>query len=65
MLAYCLFLHFNQSDLKPRSDQVSNQIDSILGLDARKPGFGGLPTTQEQISLRIRAGCSAPLLFAF
>ena len=36
-----------------------------MGLDARKPVFGGLRTTQAQTSLRIRAVCSAPLLFAF
>ena len=36
-----------------------------MGLDARKPVFGGLRTTQAQTSLRIRAVWSAPLLFAF
>ena len=36
-----------------------------LGLNARKPVFGGLPTTQAQTSLRIRADWSVPLLFAF
>ena len=35
------------------------------GLDARKPVFGGLWTTQAQTSLRIRAVWSAPLLFVF
>ena len=35
-----------------------------MGLDARKPVFGGLQTTQVQTSLRIRAVWSAPLLFA-
>ena len=35
-----------------------------LGLDARKSVFGGLRTTNAQTSLRIRAVCSAPLLFA-
>ena len=36
-----------------------------MGLDARKPVFSGLRTTQAQTSLRIRAVWSAPLLFAF
>ena len=37
---------------------------AYMGLDARKPVFGGLRTTQAQTSLRIRAVWSAPLLFA-
>ena len=36
-----------------------------MGLDARKPVFKSLRTTQAQTSLRIRAVWSAPLLFAF
>ena len=36
-----------------------------MGLDARKPVFGGLPTTKAQTSLCIRAVWSAPLLFAY
>ena len=36
-----------------------------MGLNARKPVFGGLPATQAQTSLRIRAVWSVPLLFAF
>ena len=36
-----------------------------LGLNVRKPVFGGLRTTQAQTSLRIRAVRSAPLLFVF
>ena len=36
-----------------------------MGLDARKPVFGGLWTTQAQASLRICAVWSVPLLFAF
>ena len=36
-----------------------------MGLDVRKPVFGGLWTTQAQTSLRIHAVWSAPLLFAF
>ena len=35
-----------------------------MGLDARKPVFGGLGTTKAQTSLRFRADLSAPLLFA-
>ena len=35
-----------------------------MGLDARKPVFGGLWTTKAQTSLRIRAAWSVPLLFA-
>ena len=35
-----------------------------IGLDARKPVFGGVRTTKAQASLRIHAGLSAPLLFA-
>ena len=35
-----------------------------MGLDARKPPSVGLRTTQAQISLRMRAVWSAPLLFA-
>ena len=38
---------------------------SYMGLDARKPVFGGLRTTQAQTSLRIRAVWSAPLFFAY
>ena len=36
-----------------------------LGLDARKPVFGDLRTTQAQTGLRIRPFWSVPLLFAF
>ena len=38
-----------------------------MGLDARKPVFGGLRTTQAQTSLRgrVRADLSAPLLIAY
>ena len=36
-----------------------------MGLGARKPVFGSLQTTQAQTSLRIRADCSAPMLFAY
>ena len=36
-----------------------------LGLEARKPVFGGLGTTQAQTSVRIRADWSAPLLLAY
>ena len=36
-----------------------------MDLDARKPVFVGLRTTQVQTSLRIRAVWSAPLLFAY
>ena len=31
------------------------EYDAYLGLDARKPVFGGLRKTQAQTSLRIRA----------
>ena len=40
-------------------------VQDEMGLNARKPVFGGLRTTQAQTSLRIRAVWSAPLLFAF
>ena len=36
-----------------------------MGLDTRKPVFGGLQTTQVQTSLRNSPVWSAPLLFAF
>ena len=36
-----------------------------MGLDARKPVFGGLRTAKAQTSLRIRAVWSAPFLFAY
>ena len=36
-----------------------------MGLVATKSVFGGLRTTKVQTSLRIRADCSAPLLFAY
>ena len=36
-----------------------------MGVNARKPVFGGLPTTQAQTRLCIRTDWSAPLLFAF
>ena len=38
---------------------------SYMGLDARKPVFGGLRTTKVQTRLRIRAVWSAPLLFTY
>ena len=37
----------------------------MMGLDTRKPVFGGLQTAKVQTSLRIRAVWSAPLLFAY
>ena len=37
----------------------------LLGLNARKPVFGGLQTTLAQTSLRICKVWSVPLLFAF
>ena len=36
-----------------------------MGLDQRKPVFGGMRTTQVQTSLRIRTVWSAPFLLAF
>ena len=42
-----------------------HKIRLDIGLDARKPVFGGLRITQLQTSLPIRAVWSAPLLFAF
>ena len=36
-----------------------------MGLDVRKPVYGGLQTIPAQTSLRICAVWSAPLLFAF
>ena len=36
----------------------------LIGLDARKPVFGGLQSTQAQTSLHIYVVWSAPLLFA-
>ena len=36
-----------------------------MGLDARKPVFGGLQTTKSQTSLRIHTVRSAPLLFVY
>ena len=36
-----------------------------MGLDERKPVFGGFRTTEAQTSLRVRAVRSAPLLFAY
>ena len=38
---------------------------SYMGLDARKPVFGGLRTTKVQTSLHIGLVGSAPLLFAY
>ena len=56
-------------------DQVCKCMDQVIyliilpihdmGLNARKPVFGGLRTTQAQTSLRIRADWSAPLFFAY
>ena len=39
----------------PRKYVSVGQSDNKMGLDARKPVFGGLRTTQAQTSLRIRA----------
>ena len=36
-----------------------------MGLDARKPVFGGLQATKAQTSLHMRAVSSATLLFAY
>ena len=36
-----------------------------MGLDMRKPVFGGLQTTKAQTNLHIRAVKSQPLLFAY
>ena len=36
-----------------------------MGLEAKKPVFGGLRTTQAQTSLCIRPEGSAPLFFTF
>ena len=46
-------------------NQTKPKLKKHAGLDARKPVFGGLGTTQAQTSLPIRAVRSAPLLFAF
>ena len=43
---------------------ITLPVVSLIGLDVRKPVSGGLRTTKAQTSLRIRAVCSAPLLFA-
>ena len=43
--------------------QVSLVVKYQMGLVARKPVFGGLRTTQEQTSQRIRVVWSAPLFF--
>ena len=40
-------------------------IKHHMGIDARKPVFGGLRTTKAQTSLRICAVWSAPLLFTY
>ena len=40
-------------------------LANYMGLDATKPAFRGMRTTQAQTSLRIRTVWSAPLLFAF
>ena len=45
---------------------LAEHLNTIyMGLNARKPVFGGLRTTQAQTSQHIRAVWSAPLLFAF
>ena len=46
-------------------DRFTRYWEPYVGLNARKPVFGGLRTTQAQTSLRIRAVWSAPLFFAF
>ena len=67
--------HFVWPDLGPNclqkssADNTSRQrvklIFTDMGLDVRKPVFGGLGTTQAQTCLHICAVWSAPLLFAF
>ena len=44
---------------------AARMAKSYLGLDARKPVFGGLRTTKAQTSRRIHADRSGPLLFAY
>ena len=47
-------------------ESISTQsFDPYMGLDARKPVFGGLRTTQAQTSLSFRTDWSAPVLFAY
>ena len=49
------------------SNLASSEDQHEMSLDARKPVFGGLRTTQAQAqtSLHIRADRSAPLLFIY
>ena len=68
ILVEFFFARFNPGmcDRELWNELTTRPLDHLhLGLDARKPVFGGLQTTQAQISLRIRAVWSAPLLFAF
>ena len=63
-----LLIHIlSQIDFGPLPYPISplNRPSTHMGLEARKPVFGSLRTTQAQTSLRVRADWSAPLLFAF
>ena len=62
------FGHQVNSDIQNANSGNPDERDIIslhLGLDAIKPVFGGLPTTQEQTSLRIPADCSGPFVIRF
>ena len=48
-----------------KNENIFVSLQKHLGLNARKPVFGGLRTTKAQISLRICAVWSAPLIFAY
>ena len=57
------------AQIAPKCFLLDNRVQRnicvlYLGLDTRKPVFGGLRTTKAQTSLRIRAVWSAPVLFA-
>ena len=57
--------NFMENSIVLKRINIKKKPIKYIGLDARKPVFGGLQTTQGQTSLRIRAVWSVPLLLAF
>ena len=55
----------SESTLVKTPNCWKSHVIAHMGLVARKPVFGGLPTIKVQTSLRICAVRSAPLFFAY
>ena len=62
---FCVFFFKNPQNVSLENKTIFKDSSSNMGLDARKPVFGGLWTTKAHISLRKCAVWSAPLLFPY